>query len=62
MITSEETDDLVILKELKNFYSSLYKKRSLKTEDECMDYLKNITSPKLQDNDTGCCEGKLTLK
>ena len=58
--TSEETDDLVILRELKNFYSSLYKKRSLKTEDECMEYLKNINTPELQD--IGCCEGKLTLK
>ena len=27
-----------------------------------MDYLKNINTPKLQDNDIGCCEGKLTLK
>ena len=41
--TSEETDDLVILRELKNFYSSLYKKISLKTEDECMEYLKILT-------------------
>ena len=54
--TSEKTDDLVILKELKSFYSSLYKKRSLKTENDCMDYLKNIDTPKLQDNDIGCCK------
>ena len=60
--TSEETDDLVILRTLKSFYSSLYKKRSLKTENDCIEYLKNINTPKLQDNDIGCCEGKLTLK
>ena len=60
--TSEETDDLVILRELKSFYSSLYRKRSLKTEDECMEYLRNINIPKLQDNDIERCEGKLTLK
>ena len=60
--TSEETHDLVILRELKNFHSSLYKKRSLKIENECMEYLKNINTPKLQDNDIGCCEEKLTLK
>ena len=59
--TSEETDDLVILRELKSFYS-LYRKRSLKTEDEFMEYLGNINTPKLQDNDIERCEGKLTLK
>ena len=42
--TSEETDDLVILRELKSFYYSLYKKISRKTEDECMEYLKNINT------------------
>ena len=60
--TTEETDDLVILRELKSFYSSLYRKRSLKTEDECLEYLGNINTPKLQDNDIERCEGKLTLK
>ena len=60
--TSEETDDLVILREQKSFYYSLYRKRSLKTEDECMEYLGNINTPKLPDNDIERCEGKLTLK
>ena len=60
--TSEETDDLVILRELKSFYSSLYRKRSLKTESECMEYLGKTNTPKLQDNDIERCEGKLTLK
>ena len=60
--TSEETDDLVILRELKSFYSSLYKKRSLKTENDCMEYLKNINTHKVQDNDIGRCKGKITLK
>ena len=60
--TSEETDDLVVLRELKSFYSSLYKKRFFKTEDECMEYLKNINTPKVQDSDIECCEEKLTLK
>ena len=60
--TSEETDDLVILRELKSFYSSLHRKRSLKTEDECMEYSGNINTPKLQDNHIERCEGKLTLK
>ena len=35
--------------------------RSLKTEDECMEYLKNINTPKFQDIDIEHCEGKLTL-
>ena len=60
--TSEETDDLVILRELKSFYSSLKRKRSLITEDESMEYLGNINTPKLQDNDIKRCERKLTLK
>ena len=53
---------MVILRELKSFCSSPYRKRSLKTEDECMEYLRNINIPKLQDNDIERCEGKLTLK
>ena len=53
---------MVILTELKSFYSSLYIKRSLQTEDDCMEYLKNINTPELKDNEIGRCEGKLTLK
>ena len=57
-----ETDDSAILHELRKFYSTLYSKKSVKTEAECMQFLQNINTPKLSDPDTVKCEGKLTLK
>ena len=36
-----------IQKEIKSFYQSLYSRRSLKTERQCLDYLKDINTPKL---------------
>ena len=49
-----------IIRSLKNFYSSLYTRRSNKTEDECIAYLRNINIPKLTDDERNVCEGKLT--
>ena len=57
----ETTDPQKILDELKNLYSGLYKKRSTKTEQECMQYLANINTPNLSEEKQKQCEGKLTL-
>ena len=46
---------------LKNFYSNLYKRRSEKSEVECLDFLGNLNIPKLSDDDRTSYEGKLTL-
>ena len=44
----------------KQFYSSLFKRRSTKTVDECMSYLANMNIPKLTDEEQLPCEDKLT--
>ena len=59
---NEVVDDTLILQELKKFYCNLYSRRSVKTEEQCLTYLANINTPKLLENETLQCEGKLTLK
>ena len=46
---------------LQSLYSTLYKRRSGKSEAECLDFLGNLNIPKLSDDDRTSCEGKLTL-
>ena len=53
----ETSDPIEIVRSLKNVYSSLYRKRSNKTEDECIAYLRNINTPKLTDDERNACEG-----
>ena len=50
-----------IMQSLKSFYSTLYKRRSEKSEAECLDFLGDLNIPKLSDDDRTSCEGKLTL-
>ena len=56
----EVCDETEIRQKLKQFYSSLYKRRNNKTVDECMSYLANISLPKLTDEEKLSCEGKFT--
>ena len=56
----EVCDETEIRQKLKQFYSSLYKRCSTKTVDECMSYLANMNMPKLTDEEKLSCEGKLT--
>ena len=56
----ETSDPIEIIGSLKKFYSSLYTRRSNKTDDECIAYLRNINIPKLTDDERNVCEGKLT--
>ena len=56
----ETSDPVGIIRCLKDFYSSLYTRRSNKTEDECIAYLRRINIPNLTDDERNVCEGKLT--
>ena len=56
----ETSDPIEITRSLKKFYSSLYTRRSNKTEDECIASLRNINIPKLTDDERNVCEGKLS--
>ena len=51
-----------IQKEIKSFYQSLYSRKSLKTGKQCLDYLKDINTPKITTWQKKVCEEKLTVK
>ena len=50
-----------IMLSLKSFHSNLCKRQSKKTEEECLDFLRDLNIPKLSYNDRTSCKGKLTL-
>ena len=54
-------DPQSIMLEIKTFYSNLYKRTSVKTEVECLQYLLKLSTPKLSEDEKSLCEGKLTL-
>ena len=56
----EITDKADVRKEIKTFYENLYTKKSMKTEQECFEYLAKISSPQLSEYDKAFCKGKLT--
>ena len=58
----EITDQAAVRKKIKTFYENLYTKKSMKTEQECFEYLTKISTPKLSENDKAICEYKLTLQ
>ena len=51
-----------IQKEIKSFYQSLYSSKSLKTKKQCLDYLKDINTPKLTTWQKKVSEEKMTVK
>ena len=60
-LNSQIDDPQIIMSEIKAFYSKLYKKTSVKTEEECLQYLSNLSTPVLTEDEKSFCEGKLTL-
>ena len=58
----EITDEKMILKEVNNFCSNLYSKKSLRSVDECLQYLAFISMPQLSSTDREVCEGKTTMQ
>ena len=57
-----QTDPSSIMSSAKSFNSTLYKRRSSKSEKDCLEYLKNINIPKLTENERFSCKGILTKK
>ena len=57
-----QTDPSSIMLYVKNFYLSLYKRRSSKLGKYCLEYRKNISIPKLTENERDSCEGIFTKK
>ena len=49
-----------ITNEIKAFYSSLYTRRSTKSESECLSYIHTVNIPKLTESERDSCEGSLT--
>ena len=58
----ENSEPQEIFLHIKEFYSTLYKRRSTKGEEECLEYLKTLKIPKLSDVGRESCEGLLTKK
>ena len=59
---SEFSESKEILLQTKEFYSALYKRCSIKGEEECHECLKTLKIPKLSDVQRASCEGLLTKK
>ena len=59
---NEITDRSIINNELKQFYKYLYSEKCSMTEEQCMDYLSEVSTPSLAKEETEICEGKLTLQ
>ena len=51
-----------IMNHIKEFYASLYKRRSTKTEHDCLKYLHNINIPQLSQSERESCQGLLTKR
>ena len=66
-VTAPESDSGIIefadiRKEIKHFYPSLYTTTSTKSEQQGMECLKQISTPKLSDEDKLVYEGKLSME
>ena len=57
---SETHDQVTIMRKLNTYYSSLYARKSIKTEKECLDYLADINASILTNEEQHLCEGQLT--
>ena len=56
------SDPRKISEELRNFYGSLYRRTSVKTEGESFQHLEKLNTPMLTPDEQSLCEGKLTLQ
>ena len=56
---TETHDQVTIMRKLNTYYSSLYARKSIKTEKECLDYLADINAPILTNEEQHLCEGQL---
>ena len=49
------------MSELNTYLQNLYRKKSVKTEEECLKYLSELNTPSLSLEERELCEDKLTL-
>ena len=59
--TEELIDPKITQSEIKLFYSKLYERHSQKTEQECLNFLAELNTPRLSVDDQKSCEGKITV-
>ena len=59
---NECTEPSQVMTEIKDFYSNLYKRRSTKTEEDCIEYLRTLNTPHLIEAERVSCEGSLTKR
>ena len=63
LVTGYEVDEITDPKHIRSeLNSNLYKRQSMKTEAECLEYLNSVNILCLTDSDTQSCEGRLTIK
>ena len=56
---TETHDQVTIMRKLNTYRSSLYTRKSIKTEKECLDYLADINTPIVTNEEQHLCEGQL---
>ena len=59
---NECTEPSQVMTKIKDFYSNLYKRRSMKTEEDCIEYLHILNTPHLSEAERVSCEGSLTKR
>ena len=59
---TEIHDPSMIMSHVKSFYSSLYKCRSVKNEEESVEYLRSFNLPQISSCESESCEGLLKRK
>ena len=59
---NECTEPSEIMTKVKGFYLNLYKPRSMKTEEDCLEYLHTLNIPQLSEAERVSCEGSLTKR
>ena len=58
----ECTEPSQVMTKIKDFYSNLYKCRSTKTEQDCIEYLRTLNTPHLSEAKRVSSEGSLTKR
>ena len=54
--SNSQIEDPQSMLEIKTFHSNLYKRTSVKTEEECLQYLSKLSTPKLSEDEKSICE------
>ena len=54
-------DPQSIMLKIKHFIVTFSRRTSVKTEEECLQYLSKLSTPKLSEDEKSLCEEKLTL-